>query len=92
MASGQAASFRASGTIQAWRVLSRAVTPEGAVFVREAVVAGLDAGEGTLSIRRWAERFSPARFDREFDAEIALALGVDPLGRQTRTASGSAAR
>ena len=26
-------------------------------------------------LRRWAEGFSPARFDREFDAEIALAFG-----------------
>ncbi|MEM9175652.1 MAG: glycosyltransferase [Myxococcota bacterium] len=27
------------------------------------------------ALRRWSERFSPARFDRAFDAEIALALG-----------------
>jgi glycosyltransferase involved in cell wall biosynthesis len=27
------------------------------------------------ALRRWADRFSPARFDAAFDAEVALALG-----------------
>ena len=45
------------------------------------------------SLRRWAERFSPARFDRDFDEEIALALAgssaASALGREALPASGS---
>ena len=37
-------------------------------------------------LRRWAEGFSPTRFDREFDAEIALAVG-DAWKRPTPTSS-----
>jgi len=43
------------------------------------------------ALRRWAERFSPARFDRELDSEIALALDEarkQPL-RTTSLAPGS---
>ncbi len=41
------------------------------------------------ALRRWAERFSPARFDRELDAEIALAR--DETRRAAATATGSPA-
>ena len=33
------------------------------------------------ALRRWAERFSPARFDRAFDAELAIALGETRAAR-----------